>query len=90
MLTYALIRPRLGPGVNTAICAGLILWFAAYFYVGIINGVLFGLSIHLLGLSLVWGLVQYVLAAILVAGLQGRLIWVNGREVRFGTPACSD
>ncbi len=69
VLTYALIRPRLGPGVNTAICAGLILWFAAYFYVGIINGVLFGLSIHLIGLSLVWGLVQYVLAAILGAWL---------------------
>jgi len=64
VLTYALIRPRLGPGVRTAIVAGLILWFAAYFYVGIINGVLFGLTVNTIGISLVWGLVQYALAAI--------------------------
>jgi hypothetical protein len=69
VLTYALIRPRLGPGVNTAIVAGLILWFAAYFYVGIINGVLFGLSVNLICLTLVWGLIEYVLAAILGAWL---------------------
>src|SRR5262245_11640313 len=27
---YALIRPRLGPGVKTAICAGLIAWFFVF------------------------------------------------------------
>lgn len=67
VLTYALIRPRLGPGVNTAIVAGLILWFAAYFYVGIINGVLFGFTGNLICISLVWGIVEYVLAAIVGA-----------------------
>jgi hypothetical protein len=67
VLTYALIRPRLGPGVKTAIIAGLISWFAVYFYTGIINGVLFGLTINLIGMTIVWGLVEYALAAILGA-----------------------
>jgi hypothetical protein len=69
VFTYALIRPRLGPGVNTAIVAGLLGWFAAYLYVGIINGVLFGFTLNMIGISLVWGLVEYVLAAIAGAWL---------------------
>lgn len=69
VLTYALIRSRLGPGVKTAIIAGLILWFAVCFYVGIINGVLFGFTINMIGLSLVWCLIEYVLAAIAGAWL---------------------
>lgn len=69
VLTYALIRPRLGPGVNTAIIAGLISWFAVYLYVGIIHGVMFGLTINMIGITLVWGLVEYVLAAIAGAWL---------------------
>jgi len=67
VLTYALIRPRLGPGVRTAIIAGLISWFAVYLYTGIINGVLFGLTINLIGMTVVWGLVEYALASILGA-----------------------
>ena len=67
VLTYALIRPRLGPGVKTAIIAGLISWFAVYIYTGIINGVLFGFTINLIGMSIVWGLVEYALAAVLGA-----------------------
>jgi hypothetical protein len=69
VLTYALIRTRLGPGVKTAIIAGLISWFAAYFYVGIINGVLFGFTVNMIGLALVWGLIEYVMAAIAGAWL---------------------
>ncbi|HWN11109.1 MAG TPA: hypothetical protein VNO50_17860 [Pyrinomonadaceae bacterium] len=64
VLTYALIRPRLGPGVKTAIIAGLISWFVCYVYVGIINGVLFGLTVNMIGIAIVWGLVEYTLAAI--------------------------
>jgi len=67
VLTYALIRPRLGPGVKTAIVAGLIAWFACCVYVGIINGVLFGLSANVIGLAIVWGLIEYTLAAIVGA-----------------------
>jgi hypothetical protein len=42
---YALIRSRLGPGVKTAIIAGLIMWFAVYVYTGVVNGLLFGVPI---------------------------------------------
>ena len=69
VLTYALIRPRLGPGVKTAIVAGLLSWFVCYVYVGIINGVLFGLSINIIGIAVVWGLIEYTLAAIAGAWL---------------------
>ena len=65
--TYALIRPRLGPGVKTAVIAGLISWFAVYLYTGVINGVLFGLTMNQIVMPLVWGLVEYTLAAILGA-----------------------
>jgi hypothetical protein len=64
VLTYALIRPRLGPGVKTAIVAGLLSWFVCYIYVGIVNGVLFGMTAKIIGLAIVWGLVEYTLAAI--------------------------
>jgi hypothetical protein len=62
--TYALIRPRLGPGPLTAAVAALILWFGAYVYVGVINGMLFGFPASLLLIVMVWGLVEYVLAAV--------------------------
>jgi hypothetical protein len=61
---YALIRPRLGPGVKTAIIAGLIMWFAIYVYTGVVNGLLFGIPINAMVIGLVWGLLEYLLAAI--------------------------
>jgi hypothetical protein len=61
---YALIRPRLGPGVKTAIVAGFIMWFAIYFYVGIIYMLIFAMPTNLVMISFVWGLVEYALAAI--------------------------
>lgn len=64
VLGYAMIRSRLGPGVKTAIIAGLFAWFAVYFYTGIINGVLFGIPMGTICMVVVWGLVQYVVAAI--------------------------
>lgn len=69
VLTYAMIRPRLGPGVKTAIIAGLLAWFGVYFYSGVINGVLFGIPAGTMITFLVWGLVQYALAAIAGAWL---------------------
>jgi hypothetical protein len=61
---YALIRPRMGPGPKTAIIAALIMWFAIYFYVGIIYMLLFEMATNVVMISTVWGLVEYVLAAI--------------------------
>src|SRR5688500_7936739 len=69
VLVYSMIRTRLGPGVKTAIIAGLFGWFAVYCYSGIINGVLFGIPTATIGTVVVWGLVQYVLAAIAGAWL---------------------
>lgn len=61
---YALIRPRLGPGVKTAIVAGLIMWFGIYVYTGAINGLLFGIPINVMLIVFVWGLIEYALSAI--------------------------
>lgn len=61
---YALIRSRLGPGVKTAIIAGLILWFAVYVYSGVLNGLLFGIPANAMLIALIWGLLEYVAAAI--------------------------
>ncbi len=64
VLGYAMIRSRLGPGVKTAIIAGLFAWFGVYFYSGIIYGVLFGIPMGAIVISTVWGLAEYGLAAI--------------------------
>ena len=69
VLGYAMIRSRLGPGVNTAIIAGIFAWFGVYFYSGIINGVLFGLPLGTICTVVVWGLVEYALAAVAGAWL---------------------
>lgn len=62
--TYALIRPRLSPGPKAAIVAAVIAWFGIYLYSGIINGILFGIPLNTILLVLVWGLVEYILAAL--------------------------
>jgi len=64
VLIYALIRSRLGPGPKTAVVAGLIAWFAIYVYTGIINGVLLSVPTNVMLIGLVWGLVEYAVAAI--------------------------
>ena len=69
VLGYACIRPRLGPGVKTAIIAGLFGWFGVYFYSGIINGVIFGIPTGTIMMVVGWGLVEYTLAAIAGAWL---------------------
>jgi hypothetical protein len=69
VLGYACIRTRLGAGVKTAIVAGLFAWFAVYFYVGIINSVFMGIAGGTIVMVLIWGLVEYLLAAIAGAWL---------------------
>jgi hypothetical protein len=64
---YALIRSRLGAGPKTAIVAGFILWLGIYLYSGVINGMLFGIPLNMMLIVLVWGLVEYILAAIVGA-----------------------
>ena|SRR2546422_4919053 len=69
VLGYACIRTRLGPGVKTAIVAGLFAWFAVYFYSGIINSVFAGIPGGTIVMVLIWGLVEYILGAIAGAWL---------------------
>jgi hypothetical protein len=61
---YAAIRPRLGPGPGTAICAGLIVWGLAFLWGAIGSGVMGLFSWQLLGITLVWQLAETTLAAL--------------------------
>lgn len=64
VLLYALIRSRLGPGIKTAIIAGLLMWFPVYVYTGIVNGMALGVPFKFILMAMAWGLVEYLLAAI--------------------------
>lgn len=64
VFVYALIRARLGPGVKTAVVAGLIMWFGIYIYTGAINGILFGIPLNVMLIAFVWGAIEYVVGAI--------------------------
>ena len=66
---YALIRPRLGPGVKTAIIAALVMWFGVYIYCGIIYGMLLVQPMNVIAIAAVFGLVEYILGAIAGAWL---------------------
>jgi hypothetical protein len=69
VLGYACIRTRLGAGVKTAVIAGLFAWFAVYLYSGMVNSVFMGLTSGTIALLVVWGLVEYIIAAIAGAWL---------------------
>jgi hypothetical protein len=69
MLGYAAIRPRFGAGPKTAIIAGLFAWFGVYFY-GNVLAAAFGIfPTSLLPLMLGWGLVEYLVGALVGAWL---------------------
>jgi hypothetical protein len=69
VLGYAAIRPRFGAGPKAAIIAALFAWFGIYFYCGLINGMIFGIPMNVMLLVFAWGLVEYILAAIVGAWL---------------------
>jgi hypothetical protein len=64
VLGYACIRTRCGPGPKTAFIAALFAWFAVYCYSGIINGIMFGIPPATMAVIIVFGLVEYSLAAL--------------------------
>lgn len=66
---YAAIRPRLGPGPGTAVCAALIVWGLAYLWPSVANVVLGIFPVGLTALTVVWGLGEVVLAALAGAWL---------------------
>ncbi|HEY2963270.1 MAG TPA: hypothetical protein VGJ37_12685 [Pyrinomonadaceae bacterium] len=60
---YAMIRPRFGPGPKTAVIAAFVIWFCVYFYCGILNAALFGIPAYYTVTGMVWGIIEYALAA---------------------------
>jgi hypothetical protein len=66
---YAMIRPRFGPGPKTAIIAAFVAWFCVYFYCGILNATLFNMPSSFLLMGMVWGIIEYILAAVAGAWL---------------------
>jgi len=69
VLGYAAIRPRFGAGPKTAIIAALFAWFGVYLYSSVINGLLFGIPMNTMLLVLAWGLVEYIVGALVGAWL---------------------
>src|ERR1051325_3530464 len=60
---YAAIRPRLGAGPGTAICAGLVVWTLSYLYMSITMGALGLNSVDIVVLSVVWTAGEMILAS---------------------------
>ena len=68
--TYAAIRPRMGPGPKTAICAGLLVWALSYVYAAVY--VHAGVTVYpakLTWLPVVWSLVEVPVATLAGAWL---------------------
>lgn len=66
---YAAMRPRFGPGPGTAVIAGLTFWFIAYglFLLSLLaNG---AVTFSIAATSILWGLVEAPLAALVGAWL---------------------
>ena len=66
---YAAIRPRFGAGWKTAACAGVLAWFFVYLYCGYVYVALGIVSMKPYLIGLVWGIVEYAIAAIVGAAL---------------------
>lgn len=60
---YAAIRPRFGPGVQTAICAGVVVWGLAYLYPNLTAFIIHLFPRRILAIQTVWGLVEQIIAA---------------------------
>jgi hypothetical protein len=67
VLGYAAIRPRFGPGVKTAIIAGLFAWFGVVVYQNVIVLALGMIPTNVFAIVLGWEFVEYLLAAIIGA-----------------------
>jgi hypothetical protein len=66
---YAAMRPRLGPGPKTAICAGVIAWIFVCVYCGIINGMILQVPTNVMAIGIAWCFIEYVVAAVAGAWL---------------------
>jgi hypothetical protein len=69
ILGYAAIRPRFGGGPKTAIIAGLFAWFGVYLFSNVMGAAFGFVPTSIVPLVLGWGLVEYLLAALVGASL---------------------
>lgn len=69
ILGYAAIRPRFGPGPKTAIIAGLFAWFGVYLFNNVLAAAFGFVPTNILALLLGWGLVEYLIGALVGAWL---------------------
>lgn len=74
---YAAIRPRLGPGAQTAICAALVVWGLAYLYPNLFIIIMNIFPRRMMVIGTVWGLVEVV-----VAGLAGAWLYTEPSPAR--------
>lgn len=61
---YAAIRTRFGPGVQTAVLAGAVVWFLAYLYPSLADVVMQLFPGDVTAIVVGWGLVEIILATI--------------------------
>jgi pimeloyl-ACP methyl ester carboxylesterase len=66
---YAAIRPRMGAGVRTAVCASLTVWGLAYLYPNLGTGILGIFPARLMMIVTIWGLAEMVIAGVAGAWL---------------------
>jgi hypothetical protein len=63
--TYAAIRPRMGPGPKTAICAGLLVWALSYLYAAVyVHGGVTVYPAKLTWLPVAWSLIEVPVATL--------------------------
>jgi hypothetical protein len=61
---YAAIRPRLGPGAKTAICASLVVWGLGYLYPNLFMIITGLFPARLMIIATIWGLVEVAIAGV--------------------------
>lgn len=66
---YAAVRPRLGPGVKTAVITGFVVWVIGYAYSGLGMTFMGFFPLGLMTFTLVWGLVEVIAGAVAGAWL---------------------
>lgn len=84
---YAAIRPRFGAGPRTAIIAGVVVWACSYLNISITIGVLGFTSMELSILTIVWTLVEMMLASSIGAYLYKEEAPLPRTAVRASRPA---
>ena len=67
---YAAIRPRLGPGVKTAVCAASVVWGLAYLYPNLFMIIINLFPRDMMVMVTVWGLIE-----VIVAGIAGAWVY---------------